>query len=80
MGVINHVASAVNLAKAWKMSLDHTKVDATIPTATLLLMLNAIIELGEGQPGTAGKTAEVQAKAVSERMSAFQSAIKERDS
>lgn len=79
MPVINHVASAVNLAKSWRMSVDASKAETAIPTATLLLLLNALIDIGEDVSGAGLKTADIQAKAVIGRTAALQSAIKDRD-
>lgn len=79
MPIINHTASAVNLAKSWRMSLDMTKIDSTIPTATLLLLLDSLIAIGEDVSGAGIKAADVQAKVVVGRTAALQSAIKDRD-
>lgn len=79
MGVINHVASAVSLAKSWRMSLDHASINTVIPTATLNLILNSLIEIGEGQSGAGPSASEAASKAVGQRMAVFQSAIKDRD-
>lgn len=79
MGIINHTASAVSLAKSWRMSVDQSQVNTTIPTATLLLLLNVLIDVGEDVGGAGVKTADVQAKTVIGRTAALQSAIKDRD-
>lgn len=79
MSVINHIASSVNLAKSWRMSIDKSKIDATMPTATLLLLLDALIEVGEDRNGVGAKAADIQAKAVIGRSAALQAAIKDRD-
>ena len=80
MGVINHLASAVNLAKSWRMSVDETKIDTVIPTATLVLLLDSLIGFGQDQSGMGMKAADIQAKTVVGRTAALQSAIKDRDS
>ena len=78
-GVINHIASSVNLAKSWRMSIDRTKVETSMPTATLFLLLDALIEVGEDRSGAGAKTADIQAKVVIGRSAALQAAIKDRD-
>ena len=47
MPIIDQVASVANLAKMWVQGLDRASVNTTIPTATLELMLNTLIELSE---------------------------------
>lgn len=46
MGVIDHVGSAVNLAKQMRMDLDPDSLETRVPTATLRLLLDMLIDLG----------------------------------
>lgn len=46
MSIHNATASTVALAKSWLMTLDRTSIDTKVPTATLELWLNTIIDLG----------------------------------
>lgn len=39
--------SLASLARQWLMSLDRTKLETSIPTITLELMLNGIVDLAE---------------------------------
>ena len=42
----NEIASNVSLAKSILFGLDRSKLETSVPTATLVLLLNALIELG----------------------------------
>jgi hypothetical protein len=46
MPVHNATASVVALAKSWLMTLDRTRLDTPVPTETLRLWLETIIDLG----------------------------------
>ena len=43
--VHNVLASTVNLAKSWLMTLDSRQVETPVPTETLKLWLNTLVEL-----------------------------------
>lgn len=63
----NQVASVVSLAKTVRLGMDKTKEVTAIATPTLELLLNTLIELGQGDNATARKidaasTAYVQAR------------------
>lgn len=45
--VIDRAANMVSLAKQWLMALDRSAADTSIPTPTLELMLNTLVEWGE---------------------------------
>lgn len=79
MPIHNQTASTVNLAKSLLISIDRTKADTTIPTATYDLLLKTLVHLGDDQGGAGMKIAEAQSKEVSSRSAALNSAAKDRD-
>ena len=79
MGLINHTANAVNLAKAQLMSLDRSKLETPVQTGTLELMLKALIELGEDTQGAGMKTADAREKFILTKGAAVKSAMDARD-
>lgn len=44
--VHNALASTVNLAKSWLMTLDRRQLETPVPTETLRLFLSTLIDLG----------------------------------
>jgi hypothetical protein len=42
----DHVASVVSLAKSILFGLDRSKIDTSLPTAQLVLLLDTLIDLG----------------------------------
>ena len=46
MPIHNQVASTVALAKSWLLTLDRASIETKIPTATLELMLQSIVDMG----------------------------------
>ena len=46
MPVHNVLASTVNLAKSWLMTLDRSRIETPVPTETLRLWLETLIDLG----------------------------------
>lgn len=68
----NQVASTVSLAKTVKMALDLTKEHSTLPTRTLELLLNTLIELGERSNPTARAVEASQAGFVASRISGIE--------
>jgi len=66
---INQTASIVALAKSLLMSLDRNSPTTSLPTPTVQLLLNLLIELGtQGNP-IADKIAAKQAAFVASRVS-----------
>lgn len=58
----DRIGSVVNLAKARLLALDRAAIDTTLPTATLELLLNTLIDLGT--PAAAQKTGDDAARSV----------------
>ena len=51
--MIDHIASTVNLARSWLMTLDKNRIDTPVPTETLRLLLETVIRLGQPDTVTA---------------------------
>lgn len=47
MPIHNVTASTANLAKSWLLTLDRSPIDTKVPTATLVLWLETLIDLAE---------------------------------
>lgn len=64
----NHIASTVSLAKATLMSLDRAKENTVLPTRTVELMLNTLIDLGERDNPTARRIENASTSFVASRI------------
>jgi hypothetical protein len=62
MPIHDTVASTVNLAKSWLFTLDRSKIETAVPTETLRLWLETLIDLGT--PSTDHAIADAAARTV----------------
>lgn len=74
----DQTASVVNLCKSWKMTLDRSALNTTVPTATLELWLDTIITLGT--PQVVQDTGDAAARSVMGRVTAISEAERARGS
>jgi hypothetical protein len=69
----NQTASVVSLAKTVRMGLDKSKEITALSTPTLELLLNTLIELGEGSNPTARRMDSAAAGYVASRITGVES-------
>lgn len=62
MPIHDRTASTVNLAKSWLFTLDRSKIDTAVPTETLRLWLETLIDLGT--PSSAHEVGDSAARTV----------------
>ncbi len=71
--MINRAATLVSLARAQLQALDTSRTETTLPTATLALLLEGVVFLGE--PDTTQKIGDAAAREVEERIARTREAI-----
>ncbi len=76
MPIHNQTASVVNLAKSWLMTLERSRIETPMPTETLRLILETLIELGT--PAAAHEVADAGVRTVMGRTVAISEAEKAR--
>jgi hypothetical protein len=70
--MLNQSASVASLAKATLLNLDRSKEFTSLPTQTLELLLNTLIELGYRDNPTAQKIENANAAFVTSRISGLE--------
>jgi hypothetical protein len=68
----NATASVVSMAKAMLLSVQHNPPETTLPTATLILLCNTLIDLAQRDNPTANKIATKSAAFVSARITGLE--------
>ena len=74
--VHNTTATAANLARSVLTTIDRSRIETPVATATLVLLLETLVEMAEPQRE---KVAENQARTVRQMAAQIETAARERD-